>query len=108
MSRPVGFNVDNWVPPPAPSGAVLKGRYALLEPLDAESHVGDLYRANVADDAIWDYLPYGPFRAQSAYHKWVREMSAQDDPYFYAIKNLETGRFEGVASYLRIAPAFGC
>lgn len=107
MSRPVGFVLDNWTPPPPPDGAVLEGRYARLEPLNADAHAGDLFQSNVTDDAIWDYLPYGPFRAQSAYHKWVREQQGQSDPFFYAIQNKETGRWQGVASYLRIKPASG-
>ncbi len=34
-------------------------------------------------------------------------MSAGDDPFFYAIRNLESGHWQGVASYLRIAPEAG-
>lgn len=37
----------------------------------------------------------------------MRETETRDDPLFYAIKNLETGHWEGVASYMRIAPAAG-
>lgn len=109
MGKPVGFPVTDWVAPPAPAGAVLDGQYARLEALDAEAHVGDLFRANSEDatDGIWDYLPYGPFAAQATYHKWVREMSAAHDPFFYAIKNKDVGRFCGVASYLRIDPNAG-
>ncbi len=52
-------------------------------------------------------MPYGPFSSAALYHKWVRESATQDDPFFYAIRNLETGSFGGVASYLRITPASG-
>lgn len=109
MAKSVGFEVKNWVAPPVPAGAVLVGQYARLEPLDAEAHVGDLFRANSEDKqhGIWDYMPYGPFTAQATYHKWVRDMAALDDPYFYAIKNRESRRFCGVASYLRIKPESG-
>jgi RimJ/RimL family protein N-acetyltransferase len=34
-------------------------------------------------------------------------MAVLDDPRFYAIKNLQTGNWEGVASYLRITPEAG-
>ncbi len=54
--------VPNWVPPPRPTGQVLEGRYARLEPLRAKAHAAALFAANRADDRIWDYLPYGPFR----------------------------------------------
>lgn len=109
MGKPFGFPVKDFVAPSAPTGVVLDGQYACLERLDAEAHVGDLFRANSEDtsDGIWDYMPYGPFHAQATYHRWVREMSALDDPFFYAIKNKDVGRFCGVASYLRIDPNAG-
>ena len=108
MAKPVGFPVKDWVAPPIPDGAILDGQYARLEPLAAD-HVGDLFRANSEDksDGIWDYLPYGPFASQATYHKWVREMAALNDPYFYAFKNKDVRRFCGVASYLRIDPNAG-
>nr|WP_246455873.1 GNAT family protein [Sulfitobacter aestuariivivens] len=91
----------------APDGAVLTGRYAMLAPLSAESHAALLYRAYEGQDHVWDYLPYGPFHSAALYHRWVRDHGGQHDPFFYAIRNLETGDWEGVASYLRIQPAAG-
>jgi len=52
-------------------------------------------------------MPYGPFSSASQYHRWVRDHAELTDPCFYAIKNLESGGWEGVASYLRIAPEAG-
>ncbi|MEM6940125.1 MAG: GNAT family protein [Pseudomonadota bacterium] len=106
-SRPVGFAVTNWTPPPAPSGTVLRGRYALLEPLSADVHAALLHRAYAGQDAVWDYMPMGPFSSAAQYHRWVRDHEGKPDPYFYAIRNLESDQWEGVASYLRIAPAAG-
>lgn len=105
--RPIGPRVDNWTPPPAPTGAVLEGRYARLEPMSAERHAALLYRAYVGHDAVWDYMPYGPFSSASQYHRWMRDMEGQADPFFYAIRDLETGDWGGVASFLRITPAAG-
>lgn len=105
--RDIGAGVAGWKAPPRPHGDKLEGRYARLERLSADSHAADLFKANSASDAIWDYLPYGPFASSSAYHRWVREVEAGDDPLFYAIRNRETGHWQGVASYLRIAPDAG-
>ncbi len=105
--RPRGDIVDNWKVPPRPSDKVLEGRYVRLEPLSAERHAALLYRSYVGQDQVWDYLPYGPFSSASQYHRWVRDHAEQDDPFFYAIHNLETDQWEGVASYLRITPAAG-
>ena len=103
----LGACVPNWSPPSAPAGAVLTGRYAHLEPLSAETHAALLYRAYEGGDHVWDYMPYGPFSSASQYHRWVRDHAGQPDPFFYAIRNLQTDQWEGVASYLRIAPEAG-
>ena len=99
--------VDNWTVPPRPDWTVREGQYARLERLNPEAHAALLYDAYAGDDAVWDYLPYGPFSSASQYHRWVRDHADLDDTCFYAIKNLETGNWEGVASYLRIAPEAG-
>ncbi|MEO0390217.1 MAG: GNAT family protein [Pseudomonadota bacterium] len=102
-----GAPVPDWSPPQRPGGAVLTGRYAALEPLEAETHAALLYRAYVGADAVWDYLPYGPFSSAAQYHRWVREVAGQSDPVFYAVRNLETQAYVGVLSYLRITPEAG-
>ncbi|MEH6523490.1 GNAT family N-acetyltransferase [Sulfitobacter sp.] len=104
---PMSAVVENWTPPARPDGAVLQGQYARLERLSAETHAALLYRAYADHDEVWDYLPYGPFSSASQYHRWVRDNANLDDPWYYAIKNLKTGEFEGVASFLRISPESG-
>lgn len=106
-ARPVGKLLTDWTEPRKPDGQVLRGRYCMLEPLNLTAHSADLYAAYVGHDHVWDYLYCGPFDDLQGYQGWVREML--DDPahLFYAIRNLETGNFEGVASYLRIAPEVG-
>jgi RimJ/RimL family protein N-acetyltransferase len=109
MDRPkkFGATVPHWTPAPRPSLEPMQGRYVRLESLDADAHAADLYRAFSVDDAIWDYLPYGPFGAASAYHRWVRDTATGPDPIFYAIRDLATGHCGGVASFLRITPELG-
>ena len=34
--------------------------------MDADHHAADLHRAYTGHDALWDYLPYGPFSAAAA------------------------------------------
>ena len=106
-ARPIGARVHDWTPPPAPAGAVLEGRYARLEPLSPDRHGALLFRAYAGHDALWDYMPYGPFSSAALYHRWVRDTVADSGHLFYAIRNLETGEYGGVASYLRINPAAG-
>lgn len=98
--------LPDWMPPPPPSRAPMTGRYVRLEPL-SPAHAADLHHANSESDAIWDYLPYGPFPDETAYRAWVETVADRDDPLFFAIRNLETGRWGGVASYLRVTPEAG-
>ena len=83
----------------------LAGRYAVLEALGAQ-HAADIHAANSVSDAIWDYIHPGPFDGEAAYRDWAAGASNAAQQY-YAICNLESERFEGVASFMRIAPANG-
>lgn len=103
----LGDQVEGWSQPSAPVGDALTGRYAALVPLDADAHAAELSACFNGHDQIWDYMPYGPFSSPSDYHGWVRETTSQPEHLFYAIKNLETGVWAGVASFLRINPGAG-
>ncbi|MEP1588528.1 MAG: GNAT family protein [Tateyamaria sp.] len=108
LYRPNHTPVPDWTPPPTPDNTlVLNGHYCCLEPLVAEKHAALLFRAYVGQDHVWTYMPYGPFSSSSQYHRWMRETETDTGVEFFAVKNLESGAFEGVASFLRIAPAAG-
>jgi RimJ/RimL family protein N-acetyltransferase len=102
-----GKPVTGWTPPAAPEGVTLEGNWARLERLEADAHAADLHRAYSGHDALWDYLPYGPFTSAAGYHRWVKDTAGGADPMFYTIRDKVTGHCGGVASYLRITPAAG-
>ncbi|MEM1343744.1 MAG: GNAT family protein [Pseudomonadota bacterium] len=93
-----------WQPPRPPSRESLTGRTMRLEPLLVD-HAEALHAANTEDDAIWHWLPYGPFADVEAYRDWLRGACLAPDPLFYAV--VVEGKALGVASYLRIAPEAG-
>ncbi|MBZ4022770.1 GNAT family N-acetyltransferase [Rhodobacter sp. TJ_12] len=101
-----GAPVVGWQAPRFPDAQVIEGRWCRLERL-TERHADALFRANGEDDAIWDYLPYGPFPSEAGYIRWVAEMAAATDPLFYAVISRDTGLAAGVMSYLRITPDVG-
>jgi RimJ/RimL family protein N-acetyltransferase len=103
----LGLALPGWTPPPRPSRDLLAGRLVQLEPLEADRHAFDLHAAFTGHDALWDYMPYGPFASASAYHRWAREREAGEDPRFYVLRDQVTGQVGGIASYLRIAPEAG-
>jgi RimJ/RimL family protein N-acetyltransferase len=98
------------LPRPRPERRVLDGQWVSMEPLDADRHAGDMYplfHGDATKEAVWDYLPYGPFATEGAYADWVREVALKDDPVFYAFRVKRRDRVEGVASLMEIKPATG-
>ncbi len=109
LGQPIGHAVPDWRAPPRPPRHTLAGRFCRVEPLDAARHGQDLHAAFAADreGRMWTYLFSGPFATESEFHEWLAPRQASDDPLFFTIVDLATGRAVGLASYLRIDPANG-
>ncbi len=93
-----------------PARAPLHGNYVELVPQDAAQHATDLYAAGHESDhalEIWDYLAYGPWKSVEDYNTTLRAQSASFDTIFYAIRPLDSERFEGQSSFLDINPLMG-
>ena len=103
----LGEEITGWVAPPFPEGLHLQGRAVRLEPLSADLHAGELHEAFAGHERLWDYMPYGPFPSAEEYHAWAKASEQSRDPAFYVLRDLETGRAGGIASFLRIAPEAG-
>lgn len=100
--QPVGAEVTGFRSPPRPPQAALEGRDVRLEPLSADAHAADLHRAWRGHDRLWTYLRYGPFEMVEDYHQWCAGQESGEDPRFFVLRNRETGRCGGIASFLRI------
>lgn len=105
--RPAGTPVPDYIAPPAPGPDRIPGRLVTLERIDPAAHAAEIFTASAGADAIWDYMPYGPFADGPSYAAWVADMATKTDPFFYAIRDHATGKALGVASFLRIDPANG-
>jgi RimJ/RimL family protein N-acetyltransferase len=103
----LGQPVPGWTAPLPPTGVVLDGHFVRLERMDPDTHAADLHRAYSGHDALWDYMPYGPFPSAAGYHRWAKDTATGDDPLFYVLRDKASGHCGGVASYLRITPAAG-
>ncbi len=97
-------DLADWRAPPPPPREPVDGRWARLEPLDPAAA---LHAANSASDAMWTWLPYGPFPDEAAYRDWATWAAAQDDPLFFAVIDRADGLPKGVATFMRITPAHG-
>ena len=107
MDQMQGDTLPGWKMPPHPDTAPMEGRRVRLEPLNADAHAFELHDAFQGHDALWDYMPYGPFASGSAYHRWARQREEGEDPRFFVLRDLCSGRPGGIASYLRITPDAG-
>lgn len=103
----LGAPVPGWSPPERPGFSHLAGRYVGVERLDPSRHAAELHAAMAGHDALWDYMPYGPFAREADYRAWMEDVAPGADPWFVAFRDRQSGRAAGVASYLRIAPEAG-
>lgn len=109
VNRPIGEAVPGWAPRRPPGRVALTGRYCSLDPFDVSAHAPSLFAAFAEDERNvgWVYLPYGPFASTKDFERWCRRTCLGDDPLFFAVLDLETGRAVGMASYLRATPEMG-
>ena len=85
------------------------GRLCRLVPIEIDLHATDLFTAfsRDKDQRNWTYLPYGPFANEEDFRSWIFSNCMSDDPCFFSVIDLVTGKAVGVASYLRIEPGVG-
>jgi RimJ/RimL family protein N-acetyltransferase len=109
INQPIGFPIEKWQACEHPRGAHMQGRLCTLEPLNRDHHSVDLFEAfsRDLDHRNWTYLPYGPFASLVEFQNWIDATCLGDDPCFFTIIDLDSGKAVGVASYLRIVPASG-
>ena len=103
--RPVGEQVAA-LEVAGPSREPLRGRFVTLEPIDPDRHVAGLFDAghgSAAADALWTYLPYGPFANLDAMRTWLRALPGSDDPLFFAV--VRDGSPVGMTSFLNVDTA---
>lgn len=109
MELPVGPLVDSRAAP-RPERVTLAGHSVSLEPLDAERHSIGLWEAASGDanNGLWRYLPYGPFRNYEEFCRHLEEQTISADPLFFGILDRRSGDARGHAALMRIAPADRC
>ncbi|UWQ53250.1 GNAT family N-acetyltransferase [Leisingera caerulea] len=109
LGQPIGAPLPHWTGARHPGHIGMEGRYCRVEPLEADRHTADLFAAFRQDrtDAIWTYVPYGPFATHEELHTWAAKASGVEAQPCFAIVNGASGKAEGIASYMRIQPEHG-
>lgn len=100
-------SLTNWKPCQEPGAVVLKGRYCRLEPYHPEQHLAGLFSAicGPENDALWDYIPMGPFERKSALAEALAVTNAQHGWRTMVIRRDE--EIVGMASFMRIREVHG-
>ena len=89
-----------------PGKIELSGQYVRLIPLNAAVHARDLWESTCGPekDVLWRYLFNGPFREFDQFYADLEKKSVSEDPFFYAILDLNSRRAAGYAALMRIEP----
>jgi RimJ/RimL family protein N-acetyltransferase len=87
-----------------PGPVTLIGRFGSLTRLNAARHRAALWDAMRGHDAIWAYLPDGPFSGEEDFTGWLATCEQHPDRYFYSVVD-QSGRAAGVVSLMEIRPA---
>jgi RimJ/RimL family protein N-acetyltransferase len=100
--------VPAWKPAQKPPLTPMEGRFAIVEPLDADRHAADLFAANaLGDGSNFTYYAYGPFATLDEYRTWVETTLADTSRQFHAVIDKASRKAVGVGCYLNITPAMG-
>ncbi|CAN6673615.1 hypothetical protein TRVA0_049S00254 [Trichomonascus vanleenenianus] len=85
-----------------PQPVVTKGKFITLEPLSL-AHADDLFSVLKGEDALWDYMGYGPYANVEEFKQgYINYLVAHSDVSPYTIVDNTTGKPIGVATFLRI------
>jgi RimJ/RimL family protein N-acetyltransferase len=109
FGQEIGWPLPDWQPAQKPPLTRMEGRFAVVEPLDAERHAAQLFAANAEDPdgRNFTYYAYGPFAALDDYRAWIASVSGEPSRLFHAIVDQARGQAVGVAAYANITPAMG-
>ncbi|TNC14061.1 N-acetyltransferase [Methylobacterium terricola] len=101
---PIGHPVTLAGPAHGPERIRLDGRHVSIVPLDAAAHGADLAEGAVGPgkEALWQYMPAGPFPDRESFQAHLEACAASADPLFYAILDARTGKAVGHAALMRI------
>ncbi len=103
IELPVGPAVDS-APALFPGTVTLRGRTGTVERLSAARHRAALWTAMRGHDAIWAYLPAGPFSEQAEFDAYIATCEDNKERIFYAVVDAG-GRAVGILSLMEIRPA---
>ena len=106
FALPVGYPVDPPKQRVRPHGGSYEGRYVSMSTVKPQTDAAELYECshgNPEFEALWTYMPYGPFTGKAQMKKYLENCAASSDPMFFTITEKASEKRTGVVSFLNIA-----
>jgi RimJ/RimL family protein N-acetyltransferase len=99
----------DWTPRQKPNPLTLDGRLVVLERLDCCKHTQELFDAlGGAENAdLWRYMPIGPYLDVKTFVEDFEKSRVNGEWNTFVIRVKETGKAEGMLSFMRIRPEHG-
>lgn len=104
LGHPIGDALPNFKPGDLPKMERLEGRYVIVECLSKDKHGADLYEVYGPDSPadMWTYLFQNPVQSQEEWSALLDQMLADQDRFYYAIVDKESGKALGTFALMRI------
>jgi RimJ/RimL family protein N-acetyltransferase len=93
-----------------PGATTFEGQHVLVSRLNPTADLDDLYSVSHGSpeiEALWTYLPYGPFADQGAMRQWLTSIELSEDPRFYSVTSRSLQKRVGMVSIMNIVPEMG-
>lgn len=102
-------DLSDWKGCERPHRKVFEGRFVRLEPLDLDAHGEGLFEAATAGDADgrFRWLTENTPQTREEFQNWLVRVQASDDPMYFAVIDLKTGRVAGRQTMMRMDPENG-
>lgn len=104
---PIGAPVESGSPDVRPGPCILSGSAIRLRPVEFERDAAPLYAAShgsAVREALFTYLPYGPFGSVVDFRAWLESYCRGKDPLFFVVEQVAEGVAVGMVSYMNIRP----
>jgi len=104
LGQEVGRPVKGFRQALYPSRKVLCGQWCILEPLDPERHLDDLWNEISRDEqrGKWTYMFAGPFEERADYCLWLSTLASTPGIVPYAIVDSSENHALGTVTFMRI------
>ena len=101
--------LKDWKPKQRPERKVLAGRFCRLEPMNPQLHGDALFEVSVEAGAVerFRWLPEVPPSSRGDFQPWLAQAQKSEDPLYFAVIDLSTGKVEGRQTMMRINEQHG-